>query len=86
MCLTRPPRGKTVYVLFELYLTHLAMKGDSSDAKVPQQQRHPLGVVTCAAENHERIAGKLVQDGHQVAVLPQNTHMHSVKRFNIRYH
>lgn len=36
-----------------LYLSHLAMKRDSSDAKVPQQQRHPLGIVTRAAENYK---------------------------------
>lgn len=40
-----------VFFLLKLYLTHLAMKGDSSDAKVPQQQRHPLGIVTRAAED-----------------------------------
>lgn len=54
-----------------VYLSHLAMKRDSSDAKVPQQQRHPLGIVTRAAEYYKRVACQLVQDGDQVTVLPE---------------
>lgn len=53
----------------KLYLTHLPMQRDSSDAEVPQQQRHPLGCVTRAAENNKGVPGQLVQDGNQVAVL-----------------
>lgn len=57
----------------ELYLTHLSMKGDGSDAQVPQHQRHPLGVVARAAKNHEGVPGQLVQNGHQVTVLQHDT-------------
>lgn len=48
------------------------MKRDGGDAQVPQHERHPLGVVTRATENHEGVPGQLVQDGHKVTVLQLN--------------
>lgn len=62
------------YTIFnvKIYLTHLAMERNCSDAKVPQQQCHPLSIVTCAAENNEGVSSQIVQDGHQVTVLSQN--------------
>lgn len=56
------------------------MKRDSSDAQVPQHQRHPLGVVARAAENDERVTGQLIKDGHQVTVLRWNKHGFRFKR------
>lgn len=56
----------------ELYLTHLAMQRDGGDAQVPEHQRHPLGVVTRAAKNHEGVPSQFVQDGNQVTVLQQS--------------
>lgn len=61
------------------YLTHLSMKGDSCDAQVPEHQRHPLGVVTGAAEDHEGVSRQLIEDGHQVAILQQS------RKFSSKY-
>ena len=54
------------------HLAHLPVQGDGGDPQVPEQQRHPLGVVARAAEDHEGVAGQLVQNGHQIAVLQEN--------------
>lgn len=45
------------------------MQGDGSDAQVSEQQRHPLGIVTRTAEDHEGVPSQLVDDGHQVTIL-----------------
>lgn len=60
-----------------VYLTHLTAKRDGSDAKVPQQQRHPLCTVAGAAENNEGVACQLVQDRHQITVLPHTRTKHN---------
>lgn len=45
------------------------MQGDGSDAQVPEQQCHTLGIVTRTAEDHEGVPSQLVDDGHQVTIL-----------------
>lgn len=59
----------SIQISVKLYLTHLSVQRDGGDAEVPQQQRHPLGAVTRAAEDYEGVTSQLVQDGHQVTVL-----------------
>jgi hypothetical protein len=45
------------------------MQGDGSDAQVPKQQCHTLGIVTRTAKDHEGVPSQLVDDGHQVTIL-----------------
>lgn len=49
------------------------MQRDSSDAEVSEQQRHPLSVVTRAAENHEGISSQFIENRNQIAIL-KHTH------------
>lgn len=52
-----------------VYLSHLSVERDGCDAQVSEQERHPLGVITGAAENHEGVPSQFIQDRNQITVL-----------------
>ena len=55
-----------------VHLAHLAVEGDRREAEVTQHQSDALRAGARAAEHHERVAGELVQEVHQVDILQAN--------------